>query len=234
MTGWKKLSPSMIEALRVLRIQGSVWSGARWERGVGYVKSGTVCALIERDLIMRSPQGEWVATRKGYFAMAAEKLITFDAAEQEQNDLDEYIDELHAEALGMSTTSQSTSIQRAEHVLKKLANKPQVVVPAAPTEPVSSITVANGQRWLCVKGRDKGKLIELEYVATRAPLWWYRNLSARRVRHVVGRITEAELHARWELRNCEHEEVIDDCATCWCPFHGVAAGQCTCNPKRSK
>jgi hypothetical protein len=269
MAEWKKLSPVMIEALIVLRVCGSVRSGDLWERGVGSVKAGTVTALVDRDLIMRSPQGEWVATRKGYFAMAVEKIITFDAAEREQADLDEDIDALHAEALGVNekltqiarleahpstdariaayeirdellhagfakqavsdvTAAPQNSIQRAEDVLKKLASKPQVAVISAPAEPASSVTVANGQRWLCVKGRDKGKLIELEYVATRAPLWWYRNLSARRVRRVVGRITEAELHARWELRNCEHEEIIDDCSKCWCPFHGVAFGQCDC------
>lgn len=154
----------------------------------------------------------------------------------------------HAKALAMDAPKPSNSIQQAESVLKKLASKPSVVQvlgsrdgrptltpmrEATRPEAAMAVTVARGQRWLCVKGRGKGKLIELEYVAGRAPLWWYRNLTAKNAR-MIGRITEAELHACWELRSCEHESIIDDCSACWCPFHGVALGQCDCRPKQSK
>ena len=94
-----KLSQPMIEALIVARVQGSVWTGARWELGVGYVKSGTICALIDRDLIMRSPRGEWELTRKGYFALLKFGIITQEMCEQEQNGWDELIDAAHTEAL---------------------------------------------------------------------------------------------------------------------------------------
>lgn len=92
----KKLSPQMIEALRVAYVHGSVWAGARWEIGTGYVKTGTVVALIERDLIMRSPSGEWELTLKGINALA-EHIVTLSA--QAHDEFESRVAQAHAEAL---------------------------------------------------------------------------------------------------------------------------------------
>ena len=95
----RKLTRPMIEALYVARVADHVSTGVTWVGGDGYVKSGTICALIERGLIMHSPRGAWELTRKGIFQLAVEKTISFEEAERMQIALNKRVDQAHAEAL---------------------------------------------------------------------------------------------------------------------------------------
>lgn len=135
----RKLTRPMIEALRVALVQDTVWVGARWEIGVGYVKTGTICALIDRDLIMRNPWGEWELTRAGINALAEETIIL---SAQAHDAFDARIEQAHAEALHHNETLICAAIEAGD---ERAINQAKADAAHAEALRVDELMTENGQ-----------------------------------------------------------------------------------------
>lgn len=94
------------------------------------------------------------------------------------------------------------------------------------------ISVRDYQRWVCVKTRRKGMIVDITGIwrghDPMGEVLLYSNVtSSRRAR---GKISVWELRRNWRLVSCAHEELADDCDKCKCPFHGVEG--CDCGRQR--
>lgn len=106
-----RVSPAMIEALRVAYVQGQVCGGDRWEPGEhGHVKNVTITALVYNRGLLTSVAGEHTLTRAGYRALADAGVISRQRCNEELSQRQEFMDADHAYAL---TLDERRTITRA-------------------------------------------------------------------------------------------------------------------------
>lgn len=110
----KKISTSMLEALRVARINGIVNIGdGHIDRGTSALvtRRQTITALRDRGLLtITRDRKAWELTIPGYRALCEAGIITVEMYAQERRDYAEAIEEAHAEALGMERDRMSTEV----------------------------------------------------------------------------------------------------------------------------
>lgn len=106
---------AMIEALIVARVHGYVAVNMPWEHGAGRVKSGTLCALINRNMIVgvRGNGWQFELTKHGYRALHDTGIISAQMLQDELDGIAAEIEEAHAEALDIDARQQEENERAA-------------------------------------------------------------------------------------------------------------------------
>lgn len=155
------LTAPMLEALIVARVTGHVAVEMPWEHGQGRVKSTTLCALINRSMIVLKLGSSWQfeLTKHGYRALCAAGFITEEMYQQELADLAEEVEQAHAEALDIDARQQEEN-ERVDTLIKQLDGRPAAPVNAPKISPEFLRQQAeNEQAYAGIKAREEATLV---------------------------------------------------------------------------